>query len=158
MNAADVMTTGAATVRPETPLAQAVMLMVEHKISGLPVVDADDRLVGLISEGDFLRPKDGRKPRLVELLSGEGARAADELAALKVQDLMTRDVVAVDVDTPLEEIVELLNRFAVRRLPVATDGKVIGIVSRGNLLQALLRRAQAPQGGKPEVKRPKRRS
>ncbi len=158
MNAADVMTTGAATVRPDTPLAQAVMLMVEHRISGLPVVDDNNNLVGLISEGDFLRPQKERPPCLVELMESDGMGAADKLATLKVQDLMTKDVVAIAVDTPIEQIVELLNRYAVRRLPVATDGKVVGIVSRSNLLKALLRRAQAPKGGKPEIKRSKRRS
>lgn len=143
MNAADVMTTGAATVRPDTPLAEAARLMVEHKISGLPVVDAQDRLVGIISEGDFLRPAPGRKPRLLELLASDGTGAAGELASHRVEELMTRDLVAVAVDTPLEEIVDLMNRHRVRRLPVATQGKVVGIISRGNLLQALVRKSQA---------------
>jgi len=158
MNAADVMTTGAATVRPDTPLAQALMLLVEHRISGLPVVDANELLVGLISESDFLRPKEGRKPRLLEFLANDGTRAASELAALKVEDLMTTNAISVAVDTPVDEIVELMNRHAVRRLPVATEGKVVGIVSRSNLIQALLRRAQATPGpaGKLGARPPKR--
>lgn len=142
MNAAEVMSTGAATVRPDTPLAEAAHLMVEHKISGLPVVDSHERLVGIISESDFLHPRGGRKPRLLELLS-EGAGTAGELSSLKVEELMTRDPVAIAVDTPIEEIVELMNRHGVRRLPVTTQGKVVGIVSRANLLHALVRKAQA---------------
>jgi CBS domain-containing protein len=141
MNAADVMTTGAATVRPETPLVEAARLMVEHRISGLPVVDGNDRLVGIISQGDFVRPKGGAKPRLLDLLAGAGAASA--LASIRVEEFMTRDPVTVAVDTPLAEIVELMNRHNVRRLPVATDGKIVGIVSRANFLEALVRKSQA---------------
>ncbi len=143
MNAADVMTTGAATVRPDTPLAEAARLMIEHNISGLPVVDGQDRLVGIITEGDFLRPKAGRKPRLLELLASDGKHAAGELASHHVEELMTRDPVAIAVDTPIDEIVELMNRHNVKRLPVATQKKVVGIVSRGNLLHALVRKSHA---------------
>ncbi len=148
MKAADVMTTGAATVRPDTPLAEAARLMVEHSISGLPVVDAHDKLVGVITEGDFLRPKGGRKPRLLELLAHEGAGAAAALASHKVEELMSRETVAIAVDTPVEEIVDLMNRHNVKRLPVATQGKVVGIVSRANLMLALVRKSR-PVGKRP---------
>jgi len=140
MNAADVMTTGAATARPETPLVEAAHLMVEHKISGLPVVDGNDRLVGIISEGDFLRQRSGKGPGLLEMLVNQGTA---DLASRRVEELMTRDTVSIAVDTPLAEIVELMNRHKVRRLPVVTQGKVVGIVSRANLLQALVRKSQA---------------
>ena len=140
MNAADVMTTGAATARPDTPLVEAAHLMVEHKISGLPVVDGNDRLVGIISEGDFLRRRPGKGPGLLELLVNEGTA---DLASRRVEELMTHETISIAVDTPLAEIVELMNRHKVRRLPVVTQGKVVGIVSRANLLQALVRKSQA---------------
>jgi CBS domain-containing protein len=143
MNAADVMTTGACTVRPDTGLAEAAQLMVEHRISGLPVVDAQDRLIGIITEGDFLRPRDGHGPRVLEFLASDWKAVAADLASHRVEDLMTRNPVAVAVDTPLDEIVDLMNRHNIKRLPVATDGKVVGIISRANLLKALVRRSQA---------------
>jgi CBS domain-containing protein len=141
MKAGDVMTTGAATVRPDAPLAEAARLMVEHRISGLPVVDGQGKLVGIVSEGDFLRPDPGGKPRLLDILASGGTVAGDELHSRRVEELMTRDPVTIAADTPVEAIVELMHRHNVKRLPVVTQGKVVGIVSRANLLLALLRKA-----------------
>jgi len=137
------MTTGAARVRPDALLVEAVRLMVEHRISGLPVVDGEERLVGLITEADFLRAEAGRQPRLVEVLASTGNEAAQELNSHRVEELMTRNPISIGVETPLEEIVALMNRHDVRRLPVVAQDKVVGVVSRANLLLALLRRAQA---------------
>lgn len=141
MKAGDVMTTGAATIRPDASLTDAARLMVEHQISGLPVVDAQDRLVGVITEGDFLWPE--QKPRLVGLLAEGAARVASELNSRTVSDIMTRDPITIGAETSLEDVVELMNRHKVRRLPVVTQGKVVGILSRSNLMLALLRKAQA---------------
>jgi CBS domain-containing protein len=146
MKAGELMTTGAATIRPESSLAEAARLMLEYRISGLPVVDAEGKLVGLISESDFLRPND--KPYLVEALGGDAKRAAGELNARRVADLMTRDPVTIGLETPLSEIVALLSKHDIRRMPVVSQGKVVGIVSRANLLEALFRRALA--GGQPQ--------
>jgi CBS domain-containing protein len=144
MKAGDVMTTGAATVRPDAPLIEAAQLMVQHQISGLPVIDAHDRLVGLVTENDFLRAGQSGKPRLLEMLATAGSGEADELRARRVDELMTRAPITVSSETPLEEVINLMHRHSVRRLPVVADGKVVGIVSRGNLLRALLRRSMAP--------------
>lgn len=143
MKAGDVMTTGAATVRPDAPLAEAARLMIQHQISGLPVVDAQDRLVGLVTENDFLRAGKDGKPRLIEMLAKAGTDQ-DELNLLRVDELMTREPLTVSAETPLEEVIAVMLRHAVRRLPVVADGKVVGIVSRANLLRALLRRSMAP--------------
>jgi CBS domain-containing protein len=151
MKAADVMTTGAATVQPDTALADAARLMVEHRISGLPVVDAQDKLVGVITENDFLRAEAGRQPLILELLADGGAAAAGGLSSRRVQDLMTRDPVTIGVDAPLQEIVGLMTKHGIRRLPVVDHGKVVGIISRANLLLALMRRSQSdadPRRGK----------
>ena len=141
MKAGEVMTTGAATIRPDSTLTDAARLMVEHQISGLPVVDAQDRLVGVITENDFLWPQ--QEPRLVGLLAEGRARVASELNSRRVQDIMTRDPITISAETPLEEAVELMKRHGIRRLPVVANGKVVGILSRSNLLLALLRKAQA---------------
>lgn len=146
MKAGDVMTTGAATVRPEASLAEAAQLMLDHRISGLPVVDGQEKLVGVITEGDFLRPDQERKRRLLEVLASGGTVGADQLHSRRVEELMTRDPIAIGAETPLEEVVELMNRQKVKRLPVVAQGKVVGIVSRANLLLALLRKSQSAGG------------
>lgn len=147
MKAGDLMTTGAARIRPDASLAEAVRLMVEHRISGLPVVDAQDKLVGVITEGDFLRSDDGPMPHVLAILAGGATAAAGDPRSRRVEELMTRDPVTITVETPIEEIVALMNRHKVKRLPVLTQGKVVGIVSRANLLLAVLRRLQSD--GKP---------
>lgn len=144
MKAGDVMTTGAATVRAEAPLVDAARLMVEHQISGVPVVDAQDRLVGVLTEGDFLRPGEDGTPRLISMLAQAGPGANDPLRSRRVEEMMTRDTIAVSPEAAIAEVVALMNRHNVRRLPVVEGGKVVGIVSRGNLLGALFRRSMAP--------------
>jgi CBS domain-containing protein len=139
MKAGDVMTTGAATVRPDAPVAEAARLMVEHRISGVPVVDTKGKLVGIVTEGDFLRADSGGKPRLLDILTRGGS--AGELNSRRVEELMTREPVTIAAETPVEEVVALMHRHNVKRLPVVTQGKVVGIVSRANLLMALLRKA-----------------
>jgi CBS domain-containing protein len=143
MKAGEVMTTGAATVRPDAPLFEAARLMIQHQISGLPVVDAQDRLVGLVTENDFLRSGESGKPRLIDMLAKAGTDQ-DELNLRRVDELMTREPITISAEMPLEDVIALMLRHAVRRLPVVADGKVVGIVSRANLLRALLRRSMAP--------------
>ena len=141
MKAGEVMTTGAATIRPDATLTDAARLMVDHQISGLPVVDAQDRLVGVITEDDFLWPQ--QEPRLVGLLAEGRTRVASELNSRRVDQIMTREPITISAETPLEEAVDLMKRHGIRRLPVVANGKIVGILSRSNLLLALLRKAQA---------------
>jgi CBS domain-containing protein len=144
MKAGDVMTTGAATVRPDASLAEAARILTEHRISGLPVVAADGTLVGIVTEQDFLRQDDGKRPRWFNVLTETGGQAAARaLQEKRVQDVMTRSAVSVGVETPVGELVALMERHGVKRLPVVENGKVIGIVSRANLVQALLRKADS---------------
>ena len=140
MKAGDVMTMGAATVGPEATLAEAARLLIEHHISGLPVIDSDGRLIGLVTEHDFLRQHDGTRRRWLDALLAEqgGQITARELHERRVVNVMSWGPVSVHVDTPIEETVELMHRHRVKRLPVVADGKVVGIVSRANLLEALL--------------------
>lgn len=143
MNAADAMTRNVTTVEEKAPIEQAVRLMLQHRISGLPVVDAAGRLVGIVTEGDLLRRAETgtvkRRPRWLELLLGPSRLAADYVQShgRKVGDVMTRDVVTVDETTPLEQLVRIMEERRVKRVPVLRDGRLVGIVSRANLVRAL---------------------
>ncbi|HUB14554.1 MAG TPA: CBS domain-containing protein [Acetobacteraceae bacterium] len=148
MNAADVMTPDVITVSPDTPLEQVVALMLEHRISGVPVVDQDN-LVGIISEGDLLRRVElGTQPRRshwleafasATALAGEYARSHGR----KASEVMTADVISVEDTAPVAMIVEAMETYRVKRVPVLRDGKLVGIVSRANLLRALATRLHA---------------
>lgn len=146
MRARDIMTTGALTVAPEASIADAARLMLEHRVSGLPVVDQHGTLVGIVTERDLLRrPEIGTvldHARWVELWLTTDEVAQDYVHShgRRVGDVMTRQVVSIETDTPLDEIVALMIRDGLKRLPVVRDKKVIGIVSRADLLQAFLRR------------------
>jgi len=152
MKASDVMTVGAATIRSDASVPEGARLMLQYAISGLPVVDATGHLVGIITEGDFLRrPEAGterrHRPRWLEFLLGPG-RLADEYVhshSRKVEEVMTREVVAVAEETPVGEIARLMERHRIKRVPVIRDNRVVGIVSRANLLRGLARLAdEAP--------------
>ena len=146
MKASDVMTVGAATIRSDASVPEAARLMLQYAISGLPVVDDAGHLVGIITEGDFLRRTEtgtGRphRPRWLEFLLGPG-RLADEYVhshSRKVEEVMTRQVVTVAEETPVEEIARLMERHRIKRVPVMRDDRVVGIVSRANLLRGLAR-------------------
>ena len=151
MKAAEVMTRGVATIRPDETVRVAARTMLRFGISGLPVVDAAGRLVGIVTEGDFLRRAETgterRHPRLLEILLGPG-RLADEYVhshGRKVEEVMTPNVITVSADTPLQDVVRIMEQRRIKRVPVLSDGKVVGIISRANLVQALARLAdEAP--------------
>jgi CBS-domain-containing membrane protein len=143
MNAADVMTRGVITVGPDSSVLEAVQLMLQHRISGLPVVDKKGELLGIVSEGDLLRRTETgtqrRRPRWLEFLIGPG-KLADEYvhaSGRKVNEVMTPNVTTAAEDTPLEQIVELMERHQIKRVPVMRGREVVGIVTRANLLRAL---------------------
>ncbi len=154
MHAADIMTSKVLTVAPEATIDAAMRLMLDNAISGLPVVDAGGQLVGMVTEGDFLRRAElgteRRRPRWLEILLGPG-RIADEYAhsrGRKVAEVMTRDVTSVAGDTPVAELVRLMERRRIKRVPVLRDGALVGIVTRANLLRALASvAAAAPSAG-----------
>jgi CBS domain-containing protein len=143
MRASDIMTRKVVSTSSEASVGAAVRLMLDHEISGLPVVDGEGRLVGIVTEGDFLRRAETgterHRGRLLSFLLGPGALAADYVQshARHVAEIMTRDVATIEETTSLDEIVTLMERRHVKRLPVLRDGKPVGIVSRANLLRAL---------------------
>jgi CBS domain-containing protein len=143
MKAHDVMTWGAITVEPDASVTRAVRLMLQNKVSGLPVVDAKGQLVGMVTEGDFLRRGElgtrRQRARWLEFLLGPG-RLADEYvqsSGRKISQVMTPDPKTITLQTPLEEVVRLMEHHQIKRLPVVHDGKVVGVVSRADLLHAL---------------------
>lgn len=143
MNVSDVMTPGVVSVPPDATVVMAAELMLQKRISGVPVIDERGDLVGIVSEGDFLRRAETgtgrRRPRWIEFFMGPG-RLADEyvrLSGRKVRDVMSHEVQTVAPDAPLEEVVHLMERHNIKRVPVVDNGKVVGIVTRANLLHAV---------------------
>jgi CBS domain-containing protein len=142
MQAKDVMTSPVVSVTPDAPLQSAVSLMLQHRISGLPVVEAG-RLIGILTEGDLLRRSETgterTRPRWLEFLLGPGRLAAEyaHTHGRKVGEVMTREPHTVDEDTALPDIVDLMERCRIKRVPVMRDGQLVGIVTRANLMQAL---------------------
>ncbi len=151
MNAADVMTRRVISVSPASPIEDAVKLMLDRGISGLLVVDTAGHLAGVVTEGDLLRRTElgtGRqRPWWLKLLVSPGRQAEDFTRAhgRKVSDVMTTDVVSVDADAPLGDIVELMEKHRIKRVPVVQQERVVGVVSRADLLRALAVTARQAQ-------------
>lgn len=147
MNAAEVMTRQPVTARPDMSVRDVAKLLLEHRISAVPVVDASDKLVGIVSEGDLVRRgevvRDERQSWWLEAIA-EGEHLPPELLAYirsadrPVRNLMTRDVVTVEERTPLPEVARLLERHGIKRVPVLRGGRLVGIVSRADLIRALM--------------------
>ena len=143
MNAGDIMTPKVVSVVPDASILEAMQLMLANRISGLPVITENGKLVGIVTEGDFLRRAETgtqhRRSRWLELFMGAGKLAQEyvQTHGRKVSDVMTPDPVTASVDTPLDVVVRLLEERRIKRLPVVRSGVVVGIVSRANLLHAL---------------------
>jgi CBS domain-containing protein len=148
MRAIDVMTTNVITVGPDTTVQEVAKILSEKSISGVPVVDAANRLVGIVSEGDLLhRVETGTERRVqrrrrswwLDTIGSDEELARDYVKShgRTAKDVMTGDVVTVSDTTELAEIANLLETKKIKRVPVLRDGKLVGIVSRANLVRAL---------------------
>jgi len=143
MKAAEIMVANVITVTPEQTVQEVAEILLDRRISGMPVVNAAGELVGIVSEGDLMRRVDAgtehRRSWWLRLLMGREGLAEEYVRehARKVADVMTRSVITASPDTPIGEIADLLERNAIKRVPIVKDRKVIGIVSRANLIQAL---------------------
>jgi len=143
MKAADVMVSTVITVPPEASVQDVANVLMTNRISAVPVVTAGGDLVGIISEGDLIRrvetDTDHRRSWWIELLLGRGPLAAEYVKShsRKVSDLMSRDVITASPETPLRDVAGLLEKNGIKRVPIVADGKLVGIVSRANLVQAL---------------------
>jgi CBS domain-containing protein len=148
MQAKDVMTHPVISISTQSSILEAVGLMLQHKISGLPVFDELRNLVGVVTEGDFLRRVETdtlrRRPRWIELIVGPGKLAEEYVRAStrNVSEVMTTEVHAVSEDAPLSEIVTLMEQNRIKRVPVMRGNEVVGIVTRANLLRALINAAK----------------
>ena len=154
MKARDVMSTELSCVQPDTPVSAIAALLLERRISGVPVVDGTGRLVGVVSEADLMWRGETdvvrRRGWLSSLLGGRRMMAADFIKAYGTcaRDVMTSPVVSVTEDTALDDIVETMDRHRIKRVPVVRDGRVVGMVSRSDFLRALAdRRVAAPAAG-----------
>jgi CBS domain-containing protein len=139
----DVMVRDVITVKPDDEVAEAVQLLAEHDVSALPVVDDDENVVGVISEADLLHREEigteKQRPWWLEAVT-PASKLAGEFAkshGRRVEEVMSTDIVSAAEDTSLEEIATLLERHRIKRVPILRGGKLIGIVSRSNLIQAL---------------------
>jgi CBS domain-containing protein len=151
LRAADVMTRAVLSVPPDASLREAVETMLRHGVSGLLVVDSENRLAGIITEGDLLHRSElgtaRQRPWWLRLVSSD-VQAKDFVLAhgRYVRDVMTQDVLSVADSAPVSEVVALMEEKHIKRVPVLRDGRVAGIVSRADLLRALL---AAEQDGPP---------
>jgi len=143
MKAADIMTRRVITIPNDATVRDAARLMLQDGLSGLPVVDHGGRLVGIVTEGDLLRRAETgtevRRPKWLEFLVGPAVLAGEYARshARLVSEVMTPTVVTVAESTELEEVVRQMERNRIKRIVVVRDGKVTGLVSRSNVLQAL---------------------
>ncbi len=136
MLAKDIMTTDVVTITPEASVEEIAKLLLARGISGVPVVDAEGALVGLVSEGDLIRREgdaEHHRSWWLNLFAGPEEQARDyiKVHGRRAEEVMTREVVTVG------EIARLLERRRIKRMPVMRDGRIVGIVSRANLLQGL---------------------
>lgn len=143
MKAKDVMTHCLVGITPDAPIRDAIARMISHQVSGMPVIAADGTLVGMVTEGDFLRRAEmhteAPRRRWLELLLGPASEASEYVRSHghTVRDVMSADPVTVNPDASLGEIVDLMENHAIKRIPVLEDGRVVGIVSRADLMSAL---------------------
>lgn len=141
MLARDVMTAPVLAVTPDTAVQDIAALLLKCRISAVPVVDKEGHVRGIVSEGDLINRADAgtrhRRSWWLEMLNGPEEQSRDYLRAhgRRAEDVMSREVVATSEDTPLPEIAALLEKHHVKRVPVLRQGRLVGIVSRANLLQ-----------------------
>ena len=140
MNAADVMTTNVISVAPDTSVREVARILHVNRISAVPVVEGAGRVVGMVSEGDLIRHgapggEHGGSWWLASFAGGQPVHA--KAGGPVAREVMTREVRRVREDAPLEEIAALLERHGIKRVPVERDGKLVGLVSRANLIHGL---------------------
>jgi CBS domain-containing protein len=143
MKAHHIMTRHVITIDPGATLADAARLMLANHFSGLPVVDAKGELVGIVTERDFLRRQEldtqWKRPRWLELILGPGRMAEDyvKTGGRKIREIMTRNLCTASEETPLAEIVLLMEKHHIKRVPIMRGKTIVGMVSRQNFVQAV---------------------
>lgn len=147
MRAASIMTRDVITVAPDDSVRDAALMLLKNRISAMPVLNDQGRLIGVVSEGDLLRRveigTDERRPWWRELFAGSERLARDYIRAhgRKVSDIMTSSAIVASPDTELSEIASLMERNGIKRLPIVEEGRLVGLVSRADLLRAFAERS-----------------
>ncbi len=142
MKIIEIMTKDVVTVAPDTPVQEIARLMAQKHISGVPVVDADGTMTGIVSHSDLLhRPETGTEPRRrrwIDLFADPDtlARAYTKTHGMKARDIMTRKVVWVDAQSDLRDAADVLDKRDVKRVPVLENNRIVGILSRGDVVRA----------------------
>jgi CBS domain-containing protein len=143
MKACDIMVRNVITTRPQASVSEVAKLLVDNDISALPVVDGTGHVVGVISEADLMRREElgseKTRPWWLEAIT-PGATLAEEFAqshGKRVEELMSSQVISATEDASLGEIASLLEKHRIKRVPILKGGKLVGVVSRSNLVQAL---------------------
>jgi CBS domain-containing protein len=153
MNAADVMVREVITVHADSSVKAIAEILLENRISAVPVVDVRGAAIGIVSEGDLIHRVETGTERhrswWLEFLTGKETLAREFVKshARKATDVMTQPVISVSLQTPLGDIAALMEKHRIKRVPVIDGGKLVGIVSRANLVQALARQSGAASGG-----------
>ncbi len=149
MIAADIMTRAVVTIPSHAPISDAIRLMLGQRISGLPVTDGHGLLVGILTEGDLLRRAETgtekARSQWQQFLRGAARQAEDYVRThgRKVEELMTREVLTAEETAPLEHVVALMESKHVKRIPIVAAGQLVGVISRSDLLRALIRELDA---------------
>jgi CBS domain-containing protein len=152
IDAANIMTTKVIAARPDDTVAQVARLLAMNQISAVPVCDAEGNLLGMLSEGDLLRPftteTETRRAWWLHLLA-DGTELAPEFLNYvredqrRAKDLMVTPVITVTERASVHEIADLMTRHHIKRAPVLRDGKMVGIVARADLVRAIARSPEA---------------
>jgi CBS domain-containing protein len=137
----DIMTTDVVTVDPDEAVGEVAQRLLAHGISASPVVDRDGRMLGIVSDADLMRRAEcgGRQSWWLALLADKTARFTRDLGT-RARDVMTRDVATIDEETPIADIARILEGKRITRVPVLRNGQLVGIVSRADVLRALVGR------------------
>lgn len=145
LNATDIMTKDVITVKTDTTIEALARLLIDHKISGTPVVDDDDKLIGIVTENDLIKKnKRFHIPTIVRLFDAyfllDSAKVEDEIkkmVATTVGEICTRKVTSISEDTTLEDIATIMAEKHIHLLPVLRDGKVVGIVGKADVVKSM---------------------
>lgn len=148
MLAKEIMTVNVISVKKEDTVENVIKLLMDNNISGMPVIDEDNRVIGIVTEGDLIyRSKKLQIPSYFTILDSyiflENPKTINEqlrkMVGYKVEDIMTEDVIMVDEDEEVEEIATIMTSKKINRVPVVKDGKLVGIVSRRDIIRAYAR-------------------
>jgi CBS-domain-containing membrane protein len=155
MRAKDVMSEGIVSVLADASVFEAAEIMVNAQVSAVPVIEEDGKIVGILSEADLIRRAEiGTSPHkawLQRLLSDDVTKAAEFVHSHSrlVRDVMTKNVITVDEESTLSDVAELMAKHNIKRVPVLREGSMVGILSRANLIQALMSREPATDKARP---------